>query len=240
MKYLLKNKKKVVFVLILIILTITVFYCIYNHSVNHDALMIKERYESLNHEKVEGTVDTFYQNVSIKSNAAIKNITLKKAVQFLREDSGVLFIGYSECPWCRNALPVLLAACEEENMDVMYLDGKDLRDEFKVVDGVLKQTKKASKNYYELLQILDDFLDDYKVFDENKKEYDAKEKRIYVPLVVFVHKGEIVGTHMGTVELSKNQSIFDSLNKEQKTELKDKYVELIEKTTSNMCTNTGC
>lgn len=240
MKYLLGNKKRVVLVLFLLVLTVIAFYYIYNNSVNHDALMIKEKYERINNTVVEGMDGKKYQSVYIKSNAPIKNVTLKEAVQFIKEDKGILFIGYSECPWCRNALPVLLDAAISENKEVMYLDAKEVRDEFKVVDGTLKKTKKASKYYYELLELLDDYLDEYKVYDEKNKEYDTKEKRIYVPFVVFVNNKEIVGTHMGTVELGKEQGVYDCLTDLQKKQLKEIYLDLIEKIDSNMCTNTGC
>lgn len=240
MKYLLRNRKRVFLVVVILVLTVIAFYFIYNNSVNHDALMIKEKYERINDTVVEGMDGKKYQSVYIKSNAPIKNVTVKEAVEFIKEDKGILFIGYSECPWCRNALPVLLSASLEEKKEVMYLDAKEVRDEFEVVDGKLKKTKKASKYYYELLELLDDYLDEYKVYDEEKKEYDTKEKRIYVPFVVFVNNKEIVGTHTGTVDLKENQSVFDKLDEKQKEELKKIYLSYLDKMDADMCTNTGC
>lgn len=240
MKYLLKNKKRVLFVVIILILTVFAFYYIYDNSTNHDTLMIKDKYESLNGVIVDNTDNETYQKIYIKSNAPIKNITAKEAVSKIKKEEGIIFIGYSKCPWCRNALPVLIDVAMEENKEILYLDASTLRDEYKVEEGKLKKTKKASKYYYELLELCDQYLEDYKVYDEEQNEFDTKEKRIYVPLVASFKDGKVLKAHTGTVELLKDQSVFDTLNDNQKDDLKKIYSEIIDEINSNMCTATGC
>ena len=71
---------------------------------------------------------------------------------------------------------------------------------------------KGTKGYFKLLKALDSELDEYVIEDDGKK-YDVKEKRIYVPLIIFVNDGKIIGTHLSTVDTQ--ESGYDELTKEE-------------------------
>ena len=50
--------------------------------------------------------------------------------------SGVIYFGFPECPWCRNAVSVLLDAASETGIDkIYYMNNRDDRDIQSLKDG---------------------------------------------------------------------------------------------------------
>ena len=70
----------------------------------------------------------------------------------------------------------------------------------------------GTEEYYELVEKLDSVLGEYEGLN------DSSIKRLYFPTVVFVKDGEIVGSHIGTVDSQTDPSI--ALTDEQYEELK--------------------
>ena len=200
MRFLFKNKKKVFLITIILISTVFAFYYIYNNSVNHDALMIKEKYESSNNT---------YQTVRIDSNANITNIDEKEAVKTIKTSSGIIFIGYNKCEECRNSLNVLLEVLKDNNMELLYLDGEHLRDEYIIKNKKLKKTLNASKYYYNLLKLLDSYLDDYIIVDNKGNKYDTKEKRIELPTIIFISNKDSIQVYQGNDKKMNHKKLYN-------------------------------
>ena len=115
---------------------------------------------------------------------------------------------------------------------------KEERDEIKVKeDGTLEVVKEGTKGYKKLLTRLDPILDEYMLEDIHGNPVSANEKRIFVPLVVFVREGEIVSYHLDTVSSQENP--FNGLTSEQKNELMDIYVNNMHKVLNDVC-DTNC
>lgn len=230
-----KNKNIVLIGLVLIILTVVGCFYYYKTDKNiityEDTKKVKDEYEALN-----GTVresdEATYQKVKIDATIEIDTLNAKEAAKFIKEESGILFIGAPWCPWCRNALPVLMDVARDNNLVIKYLDLTNVRNVYEVKDKKLVKTQKEGEGYYELLEALDKVLGDntYTLKDENGKVYDTKEKRIYIPSAIAVKNGVIEGTHVSTVELNENQTKYDDLEQKQITELKRIYQDLINKT----------
>jgi len=232
MKYILRNKKKVFFITLLLGLTVFAFYYIYGHSVNHDALMIKQKYEFYNNK--ETWDNQVYPSVTLDSNADIINVTLATALEKIENESGVLFIGDPTDFKSRQALPILMDAIDNQGKELLYLDGTHIRDEYTVKKKELKKEQGASKNYYKLLELLDEYLEEYIVYDEEGNPYQVDEKRLEYPTVVFFNDGEITNVHIGTTDNNN----WDNKEQDKLLEIYNKY---IEKMGSNVCTtNTSC
>lgn len=197
---------------------------------NTDALKIKEEYESLNNKKSNS--GKTYPKVTLSENNKFKYKSAKEIVNILKSGTGLIYLGFPKCPWCRNAINVLNYVDVNE---IMYLDMANQRDEYSIKDGALTKTKDGTKEYYEILEILDDILDTYEVSDDAGNKLSANEKRIYVPLVIGVKDGKIVGYHKDTVTLSDNQSSYDLLTKKQQSELKKIYDDIITKVNDDFC-----
>lgn len=203
-----------------------------NNLLKRDSLKLKEEYESLN-----GTIresdGAKYNDVKIPEKNSIKYISAIEAVDIIKNKTGVIYFGANWCPWCRNAIEVLLEeATNMNNETIYYVNMDNVRNIWEIKDGVLEKTTEEKEGYYELLNALDSILGEktYTLTDKDGKKYDTKEKRIGMPLVVAIKDGNIVEKHMGTVKLKENQTKYSKLEENQKEELKNKYHDLISKT----------
>ena len=222
--------KKRVVIIIIIILILTSSIITYNiiKERNTDAYKFKVEYESLNNEK--NSNNKKYNSISIDKHNPIKYITAKEAIDIIKNKTGIIYFGANWCPWCRNAVPVLFDVAKDyEYKTIYYLNMDTVKNTFEIKDGKLVKTIKEKKYYYELLNSLDGYLKEgtYTLTDEDGKVYDTKEKRIYMPFVVAVKKGKIVSSHIGTVDLNKNQTPYDKLTKKQYKKLYSIYEEMI-------------
>lgn len=187
-------KKKIITIgIIILVLSIMGLYCY-----KRDNIRFKMSYEFIN--QVELTNGKKIK-VSIPYDNRIKYINEEELLKLLNNGTGVLYMGYNTCPWCRNAVPILIDSVLENEIDTIYY-----------VDIHSANLKKISK---ELYKILDEYL---KVTDDGTKV-------IAVPDVYTLKNGQIVGHHRGCVEGYKNP--YKKMTAEQKDELKKIYDEMI-------------
>jgi len=195
----------------------------------------KEEYESLN-DTIRESDGAKYNNVTINEDNPIKYVNAKEAIDILKNKTGIIYVGANWCPWCRNAVPVLLNVAKDRKVDVIYyLNLDDEKSTYEIKDGKLVKTKEGSESYYELLDVLKDELDDYILTDKSKKEYDTKEKRIYMPFVIATKDGKVEATHTGTVTLNKDQTKYSPLTEDQEIELYDTYSKMFSKIYTSTC-----
>lgn len=209
--------------------------------VSADARKFKEEYESLN-DKVRESDGATYNNVTIPEDNPIVYVNCEEALEILESEKAILYVGAEWCPWCRNAIPVLLEVAKVYNVDkIYYLNLDDEKSNYEIKDKKLVQTNKGSEAYYKLLDKLKKHLKDY-VLTENNKKYDTKEKRIYNPTVISIKNKEVVSTHTGTVDLDKDQTKYSSLTEKQKNELYKIYDNMFKTVfdDSEACSDDGC
>ena len=72
-----------------------------------DAEKFKKEYEKLNGQTI-GETNYKYPSVEISKDNAIKYASYDEVLELLKSGTGVIYLGYETCPWCRNAVPVLL------------------------------------------------------------------------------------------------------------------------------------
>lgn len=223
-------KKKVLLFILLFSLFIT-YGCSKDESIS-DAQKFKEEYESYNGKQTSSGKD--YLEVNILEDNVIKYSSLSEVLDIVNNGTGVIYLGYPTCPWCRNMISPLLAASDSTSLDtIYYVNMHDERDTIEYVDGNLTTTKEASSEYYDLLLALDNILEEYIITDSDGIEHDTLEKRIYVPLVIFVKDGEVVSYHANTVDSQTDPYI--ALNDEEYLELYNIYLSGINKVLEDTC-----
>lgn len=203
-------------------------------SIKSDGVRFKKEYESLNGQ-ISKSGKT-YIDVNIDKKNVIKYATIEKINDIVKNGTGVIYFGYPQCPWCRNAVPCLLEAASNTSLDkIYYLNLYDVRDVLTVDDsGNITTEVEAKEGYKELLNNLSSILDDYVIKDKEGKEYNTGEKRLYVPTVVFVLDGEIVDYYVDTLPTQTDPYI--PLTLEEKNELINIYKEKIVKVLDDTCT----
>lgn len=197
-----------------------------------DAAKFKEEYEKLNGEK--SSTGQTYQKLSIDKDNKVKYGTLEDAVALLAEGTGVVYFGAPDCPWCRSIVPSLLKKIDCSCLEnVLYVDMTGKRNTYEVKDNKPVETEQADQDYYRLLELLDEHLENYSIKDDDGVEHVVPEKRIYLPLVVGVRNGKVVSAHTGSVELGDTQSPFDDLSDVQRSELEVIFENLIKEVVEN-------
>ncbi len=205
--------------------------------ITEDEKAFKEAYESLNGTK--NSSDKEYLSVTIPDKNLVTIKSDADIIDILNNGTGVVYFGFNSCPWCRSLVETLINTAKDNNIkNIYYVDVLDIRSSYEVKNKKLNQTKEGTEAYYEILDILEDYLSDYKITSD-KKEYDTKEKRLYAPTVVALNNGEIVGFHEGTVESQTDPYL--GLNDDEKKELTNIFTDMFKKVEDNSCDKeTGC
>lgn len=206
---------------------------------NTDGIKFKESYESLNNTVRESDGAT-YNNVEIPKENPMKYVSAKETTEIIKNKTGILYIGANWCPWCRNAVEVLIDVAKKENLKtIYYLDLTEYRNVWEIKENKLVKTTEEKEGYYELLEALDEILGEktYQLKDKEGKVYDTKEKRIYMPTVISINKGEIKSHHVGTVDLDEEQTKYSKLTEEQKKELESIYQKMFDDVKNNVCSS---
>ena len=226
-------KKKIIKnILVCLFITLIITGCNEKKETTVTVNKFEEEYEKLN-----GTTNDSgknYMEIDIPTDNLMTYATMEDLKNiFENKGTGVIYFGYPECPWCRNAVPNLIKAAKKTALDkIYYLNVHDIRDTYIYQDDKLVKTKEGTEDYYHILKWLDSILDEY-VIKDGDKEHATGEKRLYVPTVVFVRDGTIVGYHDDTVPTQEDPYV--PLTDEESQQLQDKYEELIHKVLNDLC-----
>ena len=111
-----------------------------------DAEKFKTEYESLNGE-IRQKDGKKIKSLSISKNNPMKYASYDEVLDVIEKGTGIIYLGFPDCPWCRSALPVLLEAAEDYKIDtIYYIDMKNERDYYEVKDGKVVYQKDGSKS----------------------------------------------------------------------------------------------
>lgn len=121
--------------------------------------------------KKENANKTFYE-VSMKE-------ILKK---FKNKECFYVFFGFEDCPWCKEAKPILKKQAKKQNLKIYYVKTRD-------ENGERLYSEKQRK---QLIKYIPTFMK--KNADENNKKW------LYVPLLAQVLYGKTIDGHQGTIE----------------------------------------
>lgn len=198
------KKKNIIIIVSIIIIVLAIGGFTYISKVHStDAYQFKKEYESLNGKNRESDGKKI-RSITIENKNPMKYATAKEIVSKIdKKETFVVYFGFAECPWCRSVIGNLIEAANNKNIDtIYYVDIQNIRDIKEVENGEVKTTKEGNKAYLQLLEKLDNVLGEYIIEDEDGKEVDTEEKRIYAPNIVAVVNGKAEDLEEG---ISKKQ-----------------------------------
>ena len=141
----------------------------------------------------------------------------EEVIKLLKHGTGVVYIGFPECPWCQRYAKYLNEVAKEVGVDKIYYY------------NILEDRTKNTEVYKEIVSILKEHL-----------EYDNEgNERIYVPNVSFHVNGEIIGNDLETAYDTKGfENPEDYWTEDKVVALKSRLTNYMEEvyTSSNMCT----
>ena len=140
----------------------------------------------------------------------------EEIIKILEHGTGIVYLGFPECPWCQAYVPILSEVADIEGIDKIYYF------------NILNERKENTQNYQKMVSILSDYL-----------QYDDEgNKRIYVPAIIAVIDGQIIGFD--------DESSYDTLGyddpkdywtEDRKENLKKRLTEMISEVADNKCSD---
>lgn len=109
-----------------------------------------------------------YTNVTSDNPFVYRSVD--QIINILEKGTGVVYLGFPECPWCQAYVPYVEEVAKKVGIDkVYYFNIKDDR-------------KNNTEEYQKIVKILDVYL----------PNDDEGNKRIYVPAIIVVQNGKII------------------------------------------------
>ena len=155
-----------------------------------------------------------YETVTTDNVFVYRNID--EIISILDNGTGIVYLGFPECKWCQAYVPYLNDVAKENNLDKIYYF------------NILEDRKNNSDKYMEIVDILKFYLK----YDEEGK------KRVFVPAVIAIKEGEIVGFNDETSLDTKGFSEpSDYWNDKEVENLKKDLTKMVKEVNTTMCTD---
>lgn len=156
---------------------------------------------------------TEYHEVANNNVFVYRNID--EIINILEKGTGIVYLGFPECKWCQRYTKYLNEVAMDMGISKIYYY------------NIREDRKLNTENYQKIVSILENYL-------QNDEEGN---KRIYVPSVIALKKGEIVGFDDETAWDTKGFETPDEYwNTDEVNDLKEKLEKMIADTGSNICT----
>lgn len=173
---------------------------------------------TLNKKPVETDAEKFaneYTEVGVENVFIYR--TSEEVIKLMKHGTGIVYLGFPECPWCQTYAKYLNEVAIEVGVDKIYYY------------NILEDRKNNTEVYQEIVSLLGDNL-----------EYDSEgNPRIYVPNVSFHIGGKIIGNNLETAYDTKGfEKPEEYWTEEEVQDLKNTLTQYMEEvyTASNMCT----
>lgn len=154
-----------------------------------------------------------YHEVAKNNVFVYRNID--EIINILEKGTGIVYLGFPECKWCQRYTKYLNEVSMDMGISKVYYY------------NIREDRKLNTENYQKIVLILENYL-------QNDEEGN---KRIYVPSVIALKKGEIVGFDDETAWDTKGFETPDEYwNTDEVNDLKEKLEKMIADTGSNICT----
>ena len=220
-------KKKILFIIMIFMMLITFTGCKKN-----DSLLFKEDYESVNNK--ESKSGKIHRSVNINEENPFIISSAKEVVEKINnKDSFYVYFGSKICPWCRSVIEKAIEVANNNNVTKIYYvdiwndEGEEiLRDKYEVDDkGNIIKTIEGKEEYYELLKLLDNVLEDYTYTKDNKKE-SFGEKRIFAPNFIYISNGKAIKLTTGISSLQKDsrETLTEEMLNDEEKEFNEIFV----------------
>ena len=154
-----------------------------------------------------------YHEVAKNNVFVYRNID--EIINILEKGTGIVYLGFPECKWCQRYTKYLNEVAMDMGISKIYYY------------NIREDRKLNTENYQKIVYIIEKYL-------QNDEEGN---KRIYVPSVIALKKGEIVGFDDETAWDTKGFETPDEYwNTDEVNDLKEKLEKMIADTGSNICT----
>lgn len=156
-------------------------------------------------ELVSDSVKFSKEYSEVGENNVFEYKTVDETIKIFEAGTGVVYLGFPECPWCQRYVKYLNETANEVGLEKIYYF------------NILQDRKDNTEGYKKLLSLLDGYL-----LNDNEGN-----PRIFVPDVTVVVKGEIVG-HDNETSMESG-SVDEYWTEEKIKNLKSRLKDMLEK-----------
>lgn len=150
-------KKKIILLIILLIVLLTSGFLVFRLNKDEEIIITD--------------AEKFSEDYNITKDNLFVYKSLKEINKILENGTGIIYLGFPECPWCKAYVSYLNEVAKKENIEQIYYF------------NILNDRQNNTEDYQNTVKLLEKYL-----------KYDEEgNKKIYVPAVIAVNKGEIVG-----------------------------------------------
>ena len=187
-------------------------------------------YEALNNKKDDS--GNKYEKVEIDGeNPIIYKSALEIVNMMSNKESFVVYFGYASSNLCRLSVPTLIETANDLGLtEVYYVDIKEIRDELSLDEVGNKITnKEGHSDYYKLLILFDNVLEDYIIKDKDGNTKLSGEKRINEPSIISVINGSATLITNGISDnYVEGQEITDAMKNDAKQKIENVIAPVLE------------
>jgi len=142
--------------------------------------------------------------------------TANEIIKILENGTGIVYLGFPECKWCQAYVPLLNEAAKEFGIEKIHYF------------NILEDRKNNTTNYKKIVELL----------NENLLYDDEGNKRVFVPDVTIVKKGQIIGHDNESSVVTESDGTPDTYwTKEKKDALKIKLKSYFKEIYNEVCTS---
>ena len=224
-------KKRIIVISVIVLLLIigVIVYSVKedkNMNKNEDAIAFKLEHEELNGLVHPNNSERVHKDMYIPEDNPFVFSTFDEIIDLLENNgTGVVYLGFPICPWCRNLVPVLTDAAIEFGVEeIMYRNILEDRNLLELDnDGNIVELEAGNPGYYRLMELLGDHVPVYRDLEDDSI------RRIYVPAVIFIKDGEVVRYFQNLASFEErvpNEPLgsFTPMNEEEQRELKEIFL----------------
>lgn len=141
---------------------------------------------------------------------------INEIIKILENGTGIVYLGFPECPWCQTYVKYLNEVATDMAVSKIYYY------------DILEARKNNTEEYQQIVSLLEKHL-----------QYDEEgNKKVYVPSVIAVKKGEIVGFDDETAWDTKGyEKPEDYWTEDEVKDLKEKLETMIGDAGLNICSD---
>ena len=187
---------------------------------SYEYMTFKEAYEALNGQS--NSSGKAHRNVQIAEDNPFVKVSIDEIVTKIENnETFYVYFGDELCPWCRSVIEKAIEVSKAASIDTIYYvktwdeEGNEIfRDIYEITDGKPVEKQKGTEAYYKILKYASDHLDDYQI-----DEISTGEKRIYIPLFLYIENGKVLRSTEGISEYqedSRQELSEEILNDEER------------------------
>lgn len=159
---------------------------------------------------------TEYTNVSDDNPFVYRSVD--QIINILEKGTGVVYLGFPECPWCQAYVPYVEEVAKKVGIDKVYYF------------NIKEDRKNNTEEYQKIVSMLDVYL----------PNDDEGNKRIYVPAIIIVQNGKIIEFDDETSKDTKGYKTPEEYWKNENLDaLKTKLEKAFNEIKSTVC-KSGC